>query len=453
MSTRGKMTRRGFLGGLFGGPCLAGQKILMLRAPARYDYYVDDVTGADSNDGLTPATPWQSLNKLETIPFSAGDTKRVLVKSGTYDKTSDHFELNNNSAAAAVLDVTFEPGCVMDGTASSISSAQNPIYAQGSQSWTLILQGNGLVIQHYDYNVGGASPQGLGNGGTNTILAYDVHVIDCVQGVSSHNSAIIKMYGGTITNCVAQAIAPVDTSRNELYGVTVDQSANAQKLADLGGATTCLFEDCWFVGAAAGTNSLEVGGGTFRRCRMGTLTTRIAIESVDQGGSLEDCYLNAQINGGCTVDMTRCYGKLTTRMHATNNITAEHCVFVGGASGATNSVLYRNSDLNQGTWEFGDCVLKGYATCLGSAYGATDAGYFVAAGNFATYINYFGNTVNVDPDLLSAAGASVTTGVITTDPQIGPANSYDQDDYAVGPMSPCIGAGSGGEDIGFQAAA
>jgi hypothetical protein len=141
-------------------------------------------------------------------------------------------------------------------------------------------------------------------------------------------------------------------------------------------------------------------------------------------------------------------------MNVNNHITAQNCVFIGGASGtgvgATNSVLFRNADLNQGTWEFQNCVFKGYTTCLGSSYGVADAAYFVAQENFATYINYFGNTTNVDADLLTAAGTSVTTGVITTDPQIGPANSYDQADYAIGPLSPCIGAGFGGGDIGFQ---
>jgi hypothetical protein len=52
---------------------------------------------------------------------------------------------------------------------------------------------------------------------------------------------------------------------------------------------------------------------------------------------------------------------------------------------------------------------------------------------------------------LLATSADLTTGVITTDPQIGSADSFDQADYAIGPMSPCIGAGSGGGDIGFQA--
>jgi hypothetical protein len=449
MRKSNSMTRRGFLG-LLGASSLAAQTILMLRAPARYDYYIDDALGDDGNNGLTPATPWQSLNKLEGLTLVAGATTRVLVKAGTYGKASDYFEITSASTGA-VLDITFEPGCVMDGTASNAVSAQNPIFADGG-AWTLTLQGNGLTIRNYDNNSGG-SPQGLGNGGTNTLIAYDIHIENCIQGISSHVSSVIIMHGGSMTNQVQQAVVPVDTSRVELYGVTVDQSAGSQVLVHLGtGNVTALFEDCIFIPQASGGNSVSVSGGIYRRCRLGTLTARVNLGSAGGVvGTLEDCYVNALINGTCDVDMTRCYGLLTTRLNSNNNITAQHCVFVGGASGQTDSALYRNFDPgSQGTWEFTDCVLTGYTNCVGHGFGPTDAGYFEAAGNFATYINYFNNSTNVDADLL-ATSADLTTGVITTDPQIGSADSFDQADYAIGPMSPCIGAGSGGGDIGFQA--
>ncbi len=452
MRRRGNMTRRGFLGGLFGGSYLAAQTILLLRSSARYDHYIDDELGDDGNDGLTPATPWQSLNKINTITLSAGETTKVLIKAGSYDKATDYIDVNNG-AAGATLDITFEPGCVMDGTAVTAGTPQKGINSYGTAAaWTTVVQGNGLIVRNYDSTPG--STEGIGTRNNNMTLLYDVHVAGCFQGISSHDSSVIKMYGGRLTNQVQQAVAPVGFSRMELYDVAVDQSGVTQPLADLGADTTSLFEDCIFIPHSTGVNKLEVGGATFRRCRIGTGSARVTVASDAANGSLEDCYVNAYIDGSYTVDMLRCYGLLTTRLRNGGSIAARHCVFVGGASGSNDSALFRNFDPgSQGTWEFIDCVLTGYTIALGEGFGATDAGYFAVAGNFAKFINYFGNTTDVDPDLLSAAGTAVTEGVITTDPEIGSADSYNQADYAIGPMSPCIGAGSDGGDIGFRMAA
>ncbi|UKS26902.1 hypothetical protein LOZ80_36485 [Paenibacillus sp. HWE-109] len=43
-------------------------------------YYVDAVNGSDSNDGLSNATAWQSLSKVNSKVFMPGD--RILLKAG-----------------------------------------------------------------------------------------------------------------------------------------------------------------------------------------------------------------------------------------------------------------------------------------------------------------------------------------------------------------------------------
>src|SRR5690606_23591013 len=45
-------------------------------------YYVDSVDGNDSNDGLTPASPWKSLSKVNAQVFAPGD--HILFKAGSY---------------------------------------------------------------------------------------------------------------------------------------------------------------------------------------------------------------------------------------------------------------------------------------------------------------------------------------------------------------------------------
>jgi hypothetical protein len=43
-------------------------------------YYVSSSTGSDSNNGLSEATPWKTLSKIQRSTFSPGD--KVLLKRG-----------------------------------------------------------------------------------------------------------------------------------------------------------------------------------------------------------------------------------------------------------------------------------------------------------------------------------------------------------------------------------
>lgn len=54
------------------------------------DRYISP-TGSNSNDGLTPSTPWLTVAYANTnIPNSAGDTSRIFMADGTYNATSGH---------------------------------------------------------------------------------------------------------------------------------------------------------------------------------------------------------------------------------------------------------------------------------------------------------------------------------------------------------------------------
>ena len=43
-------------------------------------YYFDSEAGCDTNDGLSPATAWRSLEKANDVPAQPGD--KVLFKRG-----------------------------------------------------------------------------------------------------------------------------------------------------------------------------------------------------------------------------------------------------------------------------------------------------------------------------------------------------------------------------------
>ena len=47
------------------------------KSPGRAVYYVDSLHGNDTNDGLSEARPWRSLNHINAGEFAAGD--RILL--------------------------------------------------------------------------------------------------------------------------------------------------------------------------------------------------------------------------------------------------------------------------------------------------------------------------------------------------------------------------------------
>ena len=54
-------------------------------------YYVSSLTGNDENDGLTPSTPFASLNKINEISLCAGD-KVLLERGSVFEKQFLHIK-------------------------------------------------------------------------------------------------------------------------------------------------------------------------------------------------------------------------------------------------------------------------------------------------------------------------------------------------------------------------
>ena len=56
--------------------------IFLLLSSKAQVYYVSSSQGSDMNNGLSNQTPFQSLEKLNSMQFDAGDT--IYFKSGDY---------------------------------------------------------------------------------------------------------------------------------------------------------------------------------------------------------------------------------------------------------------------------------------------------------------------------------------------------------------------------------
>lgn len=420
--------------------------LLLLMLDTAYDYYVDQANGDDANSGTREA-PWATLTKLRTtLAALAGERKSAHVAAGAY---VDQHLSTVNAGDGGVFEITFAPGCSIVWSLGTDASA---IQISGGDN-TLRVYGNGLTISGFNAGTG----NGLGCFDA-TLIAYECHVSDCVDGWSAHGAGVSKVYDCTFADCSKSAFAHVGTSVTEAYRCSFTSAADATLglgRADGGGHT---FDQCVFVAAdsALGRKFDFVASSTLTRCQIGTASLRVDLTAA-AAVTMTDCFVNLYADGNAQAAMVRCYGKLSTRMRDGGNIAADHCVFVGGASGQTASALFRNFDPgSQGDWNVTDCVLTGYTgTAVGNGFGPTDAGYFEAAGNAATYVNYFGNTANIDADLL-ATSADLSTGVLTLDPELADATaiaagSVDQADYCV-TNAALIGTGSSGGNIGFTAA-
>jgi hypothetical protein len=416
-------------------------------APAgSFDYYIDGITGSDGNDGSSPEQAWATFAPLRTAvtALTTGQTRTAIVRATTY--TDDHVSLSNNASPRAEVTITFEQGAALVWT--SEASPGNAVSA--GNTLKLTANGNGCTITGYLPGSG----NGLGSHNSAYFIARDFVVDDCDDGISSHNTSRLDVHDCIFRNCVKAGFAAVNTSTFNAYGCTFEGRSGASLgIGAYKETATGEMEDCIFIPAAAGQalRLSEGGAVSATRCRLGTLTTRIELLAETGTATINDSFLNVYMDGNRLVTFEGCYGRLTTRQRSGGNISISHCVLVGGASGSTNSSLFRNFNGGQDDWNVIDSVLTGYGTAVGSSFGATDAGYFEAAGNTVTYCCLHGNTVNIDPDIV-ATTADVSTGVITTNPQIGSADSFVKNDYAVAGGSPCVGAGSGGGDIGFQAA-
>ncbi len=92
-------------------------------------YYVDSVNGSDENDGTTKETAWQSLGKVNSTEFSAGD--RILLKSGCAFEGQLFPKGSGEKGAPIVIDMYGEgpkPVILADGLSDTIVTLYNQEY-------------------------------------------------------------------------------------------------------------------------------------------------------------------------------------------------------------------------------------------------------------------------------------------------------------------------------------
>ncbi|KQX18435.1 MULTISPECIES: hypothetical protein [unclassified Sphingomonas] len=423
-----------------------------------YDYYVDGVNGSDSNDGTSLAQAWKSLKKIGAISLPAAAVRSVLVKAGTpYDTADDWVERSNTTAggnvgAGSILDITFEPGCVMDGSVANTSAAANAFEFASTDEATTRIFGNGLTIQHYNYDVGGASPNGIGNRGKSIVRAYDVHVVDCVDGYSAHGNAKMFVDRVTASGCAKSAYGHVENAHFEARRSTFTAKAGAiLGIGAVASATsTAIVEDCILIPATSG-QTLGVDGTVFTRCQIGTPSLGVTLTSgYGVGGTINQSFVNAYIDGHQKATLYQCYGKFSTRVRSGGAVHVTRSVISGPATGApVASIIFSNFSGGSSKLIFNDNIVETATAAAFMDVNSTAAAALVSAAS-EIHNNVLSGSAAFDADLITAdSGNTVRTGSFRADALIGAANTLDPDDYGYGPGSPAIGAATDGGNCGF----
>lgn len=420
---------------------------LITQTGVQADYYVDPShpSASDSNAGTSPNSPWSTLTKVKSTfeALASSASAVVFCRAATY--TDQTLSISIAANTGITMTVAFEPGAIMSWTLGTAPS--NGIGLGNVSGNTIRVYGNGLQINNYNPTSG----NGVGSN-SGTVYVYDVIVDNAADGASTHGTdGAMYVYDSIFRNCTTGAFNNTGTNIFQAYRCTFEGRSGAT--AGIGSNeanVTPLFEDCTFTPATAG-QSMIPRAATFTRCVVGSTTVRVNIDTYT-GVNFTDCYLNLSADLRFPATFTRCYGKTSFRVRgatATGTATFRNCVFVGNSNGITSGHLYANFDPNDGTWDglvydYRDCILTGYVTAVGAGFSANQFAKFNTNSKLDN-ISTFGNTTGIH------ASITIETNELTTDPDIGVANTTVKSDYGYAPGSPAIGAGFGGGNIGFAA--
>lgn len=123
-------------------------------------YYIDNVNGADSNNGLSDTTAWSSLNKVNSFNFSAGDT--ISFKRG--EIWTGQLAIQNSGTSGAPITVTAY------GDSTLVKPTITNPGATGSNTKGIVVNANWVTIDNMEVNNVAEAGLYIGNGYTNVTL-------------------------------------------------------------------------------------------------------------------------------------------------------------------------------------------------------------------------------------------------------------------------------------------
>lgn len=404
-----------------------------LGLSGRFDAVIDTANGLDTNDGETTLTAWKTLSKIADLPLAPNETRRVLVKKGTYASALDYIFLDKSTSSGAVLEIVFEPGCVMDGTLANPDAASfvNGIEARGSAVWTTRIYGNGLTIQNYHDTSLESSPNGIGGRGSAMIYAWDCHMINCDDGLSAHQFCKIYAYRCTARGCEKSPHAHVDDSYFEAH----DCEFYGGGTLGLGGVNTdaarMKLVNCNLIPVLSG-EELRIYGSELSNCRIGTLTKSVTLYNNSTNtaiGVIKDSWVNVVAPGNVFARLDGCYGLYSTEIKAGGDVTFTRGVITESATGKT-PVIVGNVTQGCGKNEISFSAVKDSVAF--SVITAPVGAAMVAAG-VKLHDNMLHTGLIMDPDLVAAdtEGDVIQRTLYGDAGLVGPADRYARGSYVV----------------------
>ena len=425
----------------------------------KFDYYVNGTTGNDANAG-TQSAPFATMTQLRTVigALPANSVKRAYIAPMTYTNQDLDVVFANDGC---VVTVVMPAGTILE---RNDAFTGNAIQAETGASTLIVIgdKSNRPIVRGFATGDG----NGLGQAGSSTIYCYGVRFENCVDGASAHgalgglysyDNEFVAMSKGGVAHvhtgaCVVEHhrdyISCVSTPVNGIVGTFGEPT------------TPTLFESCVADPPVVGLR-LTMQSASWIGGRIGSTTLSVNLDHQSNSTAnavIQDAYVHAYAEGNTSLLLTRCFGRFSARQNSGANlgIRIRNCIFAAGviggpAIGTPSSVYFNGYDFGGGShFSIRSSIVSGMSVGVGGSFNSTFANYFKATtpAGFESYCSFWSNSTNVHASLI-AASADVSTGNITTDPKLGPCNTYAQADWAVLPSSPCIGAGYGGEVIGF----
>ncbi|OJU16764.1 MAG: hypothetical protein BGN88_02070 [Clostridiales bacterium 43-6] len=182
---------------------------------ANITYYVDSISGNDSNNGTSVETPWKTLTKVNATTFVAGDS--ILFKRGCSWTGTLYPKGSGNSTARITLDAYGTGNLPIINGNGKVYSSSDPIdsalYFRSQSYWTI----QNLEITNKASTVGdrqGIHFDGSGHMTDITIQNVKIHDVSSNGNYGDHarTSAILvwdRNWGGSYKNLLIQ--------NNEIY--------------------------------------------------------------------------------------------------------------------------------------------------------------------------------------------------------------------------------------------
>ena len=295
---------------------------------APIDYYVNDTTGSNANDGLTPATAFATINNaLRQTPENIEHPVKIHLAAGSYNETLVSWPFR--IGAGGSLWIMGDVGLVSGESERTVDIFLDSIVGDSTASWS---------VDEWEAKWVRIT-EGLGVGQQRKILTNtsDTLVVSRSWTTIPNGTSKFKIIEPT-TLITGTAVGPAGlpyTVRtggfisSRKYALVFDQLAFSGAVFDTTGftANTVSFAGLWSIGAQElhlGYSDLDVGGSTYTNhsgCFMGpSIYGGVATCLVD-GAKVVDLRGNVYDGGfSCTDGETvLIYGGRSKRIAATSN--------------------------------------------------------------------------------------------------------------------------------------